>query len=33
VAVVVIPIAAVGAAIIIPVQRRGRGQKGIKQSQ
>lgn len=33
VAVVVLPIAAVGAAIIIPLQRRGRGQKEIKQSQ
>jgi uncharacterized protein DUF4349/PKD domain-containing protein len=33
VAVVVLPIAAVGAAVIIPIQRRGRGQKGVKQSQ
>ncbi len=33
VAVVVLPIAAVGAAVIIPLQRRGRGQKDIKQSQ
>ncbi len=33
VAVVVLPIAAVGAAIIIPLQRRGRSQKDVKQSQ
>ncbi|MDE1853380.1 MAG: DUF4349 domain-containing protein [Thaumarchaeota archaeon] len=33
VAVVVLPIAAVGAAVIIPIQRRGRSQKGIKQPQ
>lgn len=33
VAVVVLPLAAVGAAIIIPIQRRTRTQKGIKQSQ
>jgi hypothetical protein len=33
VAVVVLPIAAVGAAIIIPVQRRGRSQKAVKQAQ
>ncbi len=33
VAVVVLPLAAVGAAIIIPIQRRTRAQKGIKQSQ
>ncbi len=33
VAVVVLPIAAVGAAIIIPIQRHGRTQKQIKQSQ
>jgi hypothetical protein len=33
VAVVVLPLAAVGAAIVIPIQRRGRSQKSIKQSQ
>jgi PKD repeat protein len=33
VAVVVLPIAAVGAAIIIPIQRRSRGQKSVKQNQ
>jgi hypothetical protein len=33
VAVVVLPLAAVGAAIIIPIQRHGRNQKVIKQSQ
>jgi hypothetical protein len=33
VAAVVLPIAAVGAAIVIPVQRRSRNQKDIKQSQ
>jgi PKD repeat protein len=33
VAVVVLPIAAVGAAIIIPVQRRGKAQKGLRQAQ
>jgi uncharacterized protein DUF4349/PKD domain-containing protein len=33
VAVVVLPLAAVGAAIVIPFQRRGRSQKNIKQSQ
>ena len=33
VAVVVLPIAAVGAAVIIPIQRHGRNQKVIKQSQ
>lgn len=32
VAVVVLPIAAVGAAIVIPIQRRGRSQKAVKQS-
>lgn len=33
VAVVVLPIAAVGAAVIIPIQRRGKAQKGVKQPQ
>lgn len=33
VAAVVLPVAAVGAAIYLPIQRRGRAQKGIKQSQ
>ena len=33
VAVVVLPLAAVGAAVIIPIQRHGKGQKEIKQSQ
>jgi len=33
VAVVVLPLAAVGAAIVIPFQRRGRSQKSVKQSQ
>jgi hypothetical protein len=33
VAVVVLPIAAVGAAVMIPIQRRGRNQKVIKQTQ
>jgi Domain of unknown function (DUF4349)/PKD domain len=33
VAAVVLPIAAVGAAIIIPFQRRGKAQKGIRQAQ
>ena len=33
VAVVVLPIAAVGAAVIIPVQRRSRGQRNAKQNQ
>lgn len=33
VAAVVLPIAAVGAAIVIPIQRRSRSQKAIKQSQ
>jgi len=33
VAVVVLPLAAVGAAVVIPIQRRGRSQKNIKQSQ
>ncbi|HYB07956.1 MAG TPA: DUF4349 domain-containing protein [Nitrososphaerales archaeon] len=33
VAVVVLPLAAVGAAVIIPIQRRGRAQRPIKQSQ
>ena len=33
VAVVVLPLAAVGAAIVIPIQRHGRNQKVIKQSQ
>jgi hypothetical protein len=33
VAVVVLPLAAVGAAIIIPIQRHGKNQKAIKQSQ
>jgi hypothetical protein len=33
VAVVVLPLAAVGAAILIPVQRHGRNQRSIKQSQ
>lgn len=33
VAAVVLPLAAVGAAIVIPIQRRSRGQKSIKQSQ
>ena len=33
VAVVVLPIAAVGAAIIIPIQRHGRSQKDVRQSQ
>jgi hypothetical protein len=33
VAAVVLPIAAVGAAIIIPIQRRERSQKNVKQSQ
>jgi hypothetical protein len=33
VAVVVLPLAAVGAAIVIPIQRRGRSQKSVKQSQ
>lgn len=31
VAVVVLPIAALGAAVIIPIQRRARGQKGVRQ--
>ncbi len=33
VAVVVLPLAAVGAAIVLPLQRRGRAQKSVKQSQ
>ena len=33
VAVVVLPLAAVGAAVVIPIQRRGRAQRPIKQSQ
>jgi PKD repeat protein len=33
VAVVVLPLAAVGAAIVIPIQRRGRPQKSVKQNQ
>jgi len=33
VAVVVLPLAAVGAAIVVPIQRRGRSQKSVKQSQ
>jgi PKD repeat protein len=33
VAVVVLPLAAVGAAIVIPIQRRGRSQRSIKQGQ
>jgi hypothetical protein len=33
VAVVVLPIAAVGAAIIVPIQRRGRTQKDVRESQ
>jgi len=33
VAVVVLPLAAVGAAIVIPIQRRGKSQKSVKQSQ
>ncbi len=33
VAVVVLPIAAVGALIVVPIQRRGRNQKAVKQAQ
>lgn len=33
VAVVVLPLAAVGAAIVVPIQRRSRGQKEVKQGQ
>ena len=33
VAVVVLPLAAVGAAIVIPIQRRGKSEKSVKQSQ
>jgi len=33
VAVVVLPLAAVGVAIVIPIQRRGKSQKSVKQSQ
>jgi Domain of unknown function (DUF4349)/PKD domain len=33
VAVVVLPVAAVGAAIVIPIQRRGKAQKQVRQSQ